>query len=30
MTLPANVRTNTLLPFPSQIMGLGPIAIGKK
>jgi len=29
MTLPASIRVNTLLPFPAQITGNGPIAITK-
>jgi len=29
MTLPANIRVNTLLPFPAQITGGGPIGIAK-
>src|ERR1700722_19132737 len=29
MTLPANIRTNTLLTFPAQVTGGGPIAVSK-
>lgn len=29
MTLPANVRVNAQLPFPSLVYGTGPITIGK-
>src|ERR1700761_8889535 len=29
MSLPANVRVNAQLPFPSLIRGMGPITIGK-
>jgi hypothetical protein len=29
VTLPANVRVNAQLPFPSLVYGTGPIAIGK-
>ena len=30
MTLPATIRVNTMLPFPSLVTGNGPIAISKK
>lgn len=30
MTLPANVRVNAQLPFPSLVYGTGPITIGKQ
>ena len=29
MTLPAAIRVNTLLPFPAQVMGAGPITVAK-
>jgi hypothetical protein len=29
MTLPANIRVNAQLPFPSLVVGSGPITIGK-
>lgn len=29
MTLPANIRVNAQLPFPSLVIGTGPITIGK-
>jgi hypothetical protein len=30
MTLPANIRVNAQLPFPSLVTGSGPITIGKQ
>jgi hypothetical protein len=30
MTLPANIRVNAQLPFPSLVVGSGPITIGKQ
>jgi hypothetical protein len=29
MTLPANIRVNTLVPFPALVLGSGPIAVSK-
>jgi len=29
LTLPANIRVNTLLPFPSLVMGAGPVSVTK-
>lgn len=29
MTLPANIRVNTLLPFPSLVTGTGPVTVSK-